>query len=288
LISATAFAAASLVVALKSVENLDLALMRSLSEEPEKEAKPADLVATSPFLSVLKTKLSYVGFAGRYALYAQTVNVSTRTVSLRRVMTILVAAGSAYFTLLVSIRDNPDITQLAETLASIYAYTFVLTASGASTITLERLWPTFPALGAKYYRLVILTSIVQGLILISPIAVAQASFDALFYSDEVLPTLVAYYVYTPLALGVGMLIFSYLTPMQIREGGMAVNAEMRVSNFVSGLLTGLLFMPLGLYVYVPLWALVALSLILLAILALSLREERLYKLVERMTEKGYV
>ncbi|MGC9105015.1 MAG: hypothetical protein ACP5HQ_01115 [Thermoprotei archaeon] len=289
LASAAAFAAVSLAAALKSVGNLDLALMKSISEEPERETEPVDLVsASSPSLSVLKMKLSYVGFAGRYALYAQTVSVVARTVSFRRVMTVLVAVGLAYFALLVGIGENADATQLAETLASVYAYTFVLTASGASTITLERMWPTFPALGARYYRLVVLASIVQGLILISPIALAQASFDALFYREGVLPTLVAYYVYVPPALGVGILVFSYLTPMQVREGGMAVNAEIRASNFVSGLLTGLLFIPLAVYIYVPPWVMVALSLILLAVLALSLREEHLYKLVERMTEKGYV
>ncbi|MGC9105043.1 MAG: hypothetical protein ACP5HQ_01255 [Thermoprotei archaeon] len=288
LVSALAFAAVSFVAMLKSAETLDLAVMASLTDKSEGGDRQANLLITSPFLSVLRLRLSYLGVAARYAVIESEVDISSKPVSFRTVALALAAAGVAYFAILVYLSGDAFLTRLAEVVASVYVGLLGFSVSGLSAVANDRLWPTFTALGARYYRMSVLGSVVQATILVSPIAVAQVVFDALFYAEDVLPTLVAYYAYLPLALGVVIIAMSYLTPTQVREGGLVVNVETRAPNVVFGVLMGLLFFPLVVYIYVPPWVMVALSLILLAVLALSLREEHLYKLVERMTERGYV
>jgi hypothetical protein len=291
LLSAAAFAMVTLYFGVRRAGALDVVTMREVgrSETGIEASHTVSFTGTSPFLAVLRLKLHYVGLMGRYGFTGATANVLARTILLRTAMLILAAVGVIYFIVLSVLRaSGTESVTTAIILGTVYMFSFAMITAGSSSVTMERFWPTVVNLGPKYLKYVILSSVIQAMVLISPVGIAQLTFLLLYETSYFINSALVIFGYIPLAAAISIMIFAYFTPVQLKDDLNVTYQEFRPTGFVGGMLAGLLFMPAASFMLIPAWVMVvALALIALILAALT-SEDVLKILIEKMTEKGYI
>jgi hypothetical protein len=291
LLSAAAFAVVTLYFGVRRAGALDVVTMREVGRsETEREAsETVSFTGTSPFLAVLRLKLHYVGITSRYGFMGATASVRARAIPLRTAMPIVAAVGVIYFIVLSVLRASGTESVIAAMImGTVYMFTFVMTTAGSSSVTMERFWPTVVSLGPKYMKYVILSSVIQAMVLISPVGIAQLTFLLLYETSYFIDSALVIFGYIPLATAISIMIFAYFIPVQLKDDLNVTYQEFRPTGFFAGMLTGLLFMPAAFFMLIPAWVtLVAIALIVLILAALT-SEDVLRILIEKMTERGYI
>jgi len=291
LLSAAAFAIITLYFGVRRAGALDVVTMRevSRSETVREASDTVSFTGTSPFLAVLRLKLHYVGITSRYGFMGATASVRARAIPLRTAMPIVAAVGVIYFIVLSVLRaSGTESVTTAMIMGTVYMFTFVMTTAGSSSVTMERFWPTVVSLGPKYLKYVILSSVIQAMVLISPVGIAQLTFLLLYETSYFIDSALVLFGYIPLATAISIMIFAYFIPVQLKDDLNVTYQEFRPIGFVAGMLTGLLFMPAALFTLIPAWVMaVAIALIALILAALT-SEDVLRILIEKMTERGYI
>ncbi|MCQ4344824.1 MAG: hypothetical protein RXQ70_01460 [Sulfolobaceae archaeon] len=291
LLSAAAFAVVTLYFGVRRAGALDVVTMREISRsETGREASDTvSFTGTSPFLAVLRLKLHYVGITSRYGFMGATASVRARAIPLRTAMPIVAIVGVIYFIVLSVLRASGiESVTAAMIMGTVYMFTFVMTTAGSSSVTLERFWPTVVSLGPKYLKYVILSSVIQAMVLISPVGIAQLTFLLLFETSYFTSSALVLFGYIPLATAISIMIFAYFIPVQLKDDLNVTYQEFRPIGFVAGMLTGLLFMPAALFTLIPAWVMVVAIALIALILAALTSEDVLKILIEKMTERGYI
>ena len=291
LLSAAAFAMVTLYFGVRRAGALDVVTMREVGRS-ETGREPSDTVSftgASPFLAVLRLKLHYVGVTSRYGFTGATASIRAKAIPLRTAMPIVAAVGVVYFIVLSILRASGTESVIAAMImGTVYMFTFVMTTAGSSSVTMERFWPTVVSLGPKYLKYVILSSMIQAMVLISPVGIAQLTFLLLYETSYFINSALVLFGYIPLAAAISVMIFAYLIPVQLKDDLNVTYQEFRPSAFIGGMLVGLLLMPAAFFVLIPAWVtVVAIALIALILAALT-SEDALEILIEKMTERGYV
>ncbi|MCQ4336580.1 MAG: hypothetical protein NO130_04250 [Sulfolobales archaeon] len=291
LLSAAAFAVVTLYFGVRRAGALDVVTMRevSRSETGSEASDTVSFTGTSPFLAVLRLKLHYVGITSRYGFMGATASVRARAIPLRTAMPILTAAGVIYLIVLSVLRASGTESVIAAMImGTVYTFSFVMTTAGSSSVTMERFWPTVVSLGPKYLKYVIFSSVIQAMVLISPVGIAQLTFLLLYEASYFINLALVLFGYIPLATAISIMIFAYFIPVQLKDDLNVTYQEFRPTAFFAGMLTGLLFMPVAFFMLIPAWVtVVAIALIALILAALT-SEDVLKILIEKMTERGYV
>jgi len=291
LLSAAAFAMVTLYLGVRRAGALDVVTMRevSRSETGRESLYTVSFTGTSPFLAVLRLKLHYVGITSRYGFIGATTSVKARAIPLRTAMPIVAAVGVIYFIVLSVLRSSGTGSVItAMVMGNVYMFTFIMTTAGSSSVTMERLWPTVVSLGPKYLKYVILSSLIQAMVLISPVGIAQLTFLLLYETSYFINSALALFGYIPLATAISIMIFAYFIPVQLKDDLNVTYQEFRPFGFVAGVLTGLLFMPAAFFMLIPAWVMVVAIALIALILAALTSEDVLKILIEKMIERGYI
>jgi hypothetical protein len=291
LLSAAAFAVVTLYFGVRRAGALDVVTMREVgrSEAGREASDTVSFTGTSPFLAVLRLKLHYVGITSRYGFMGATASVRARAIPLRTAMPIVAAVGVIYFIVLSVLRASGTESVIAAMImGTVYMFSFVMTTAGSSSVTMERFWPTVVSLGPKYLKYVVLSSVIQAVVLISPVGIAQLTFLLLYEASYFIGSALVLFGYIPLATAISIMIFAYFIPVQLKDDLNVTYQEFRPTGFFAGMLVGLLFMPAAFFMLIPAWVtVVAIALIALILAALT-SEDVLKILIEKMTERGYI
>jgi hypothetical protein len=291
LLSAVAFAVVTLYFGVRRAGALDVVTMREVgrSETGGEASDTVSFTGTSPFIAVLRLKLHYIGITGRYGFTGATASVRARAIPLRTAMPIVAAVGVIYFIVLSVLRaSGTESVTAAIIMGTVYMFSFIMTTAGSSSVTMERFWPTVVSLGPKYLKYVIWSSVIQAMVLILPVGIAQLTFLLLYETSYFINSALVVFGYIPLAAAISIMIFAYFVPVQLKDDLNVTYQEFRPTGFVGGMLTGLLFMPVAFFILIPAWVtVVAIALIVLILAALT-SEDVLKILIEKMTERGYI
>ena len=291
LLSAVAFAMVTLYFGVRRAGALDIVTMREVgrSETGREASDTVSFTGISPLLAVLRLKLHYVGITSRYGFTGATASIRASAIPLRTAMPIVAAVGVIYFIVLSVLRaSGTESVITAIMLGTVYLFSFAMITAGSSSVTMERFWPTVVSLGPKYLKYVILSSMIQAVVLISPVGIAQLAFLLLYETSYFIDSALVLFGYIPLAAAISVVIFAYFTPVQLKDDLNVTYQEFRPTAFVGGMLAGLLFMPAAFFMLIPAWVtVVAIALIALILAALT-SEDVLKILIEKMTERGYI
>ncbi|MCI4455273.1 MAG: hypothetical protein JHC23_00920 [Sulfolobus sp.] len=291
LLSAAAFAMITLYFGVRRAGALDVVAMREVgrSETGREALDTVSFTGTSPFLAVLRLKLHYVGIASRQGFMGATASVMARAIPLRTVMPVVAAVGVIYFIVLSVLRaSGTESVATAMVMGTVYMFTFVMTTAGSSSVTMERFWPTVVSLGPKYLKYVILSSVIQAMVLISPVGIAQLTFLFLYETTYFINSALMLFGYIPLATAISIMIFAYFIPVQLKDDLNVTYQEFRPAGFVAGILTGLLFIPAAFFTLIPAWVMLVVIALFALILAALTSEDVLKTLIEKMTERNYI
>jgi hypothetical protein len=291
LLSAAAFAVVTLYFGVRRAGALDVVTMREVgrSETGREASDTVSFTGTSPFLAVLRLKLHYVGITSRYGFMGATASIRAKAIPLRTAMPIVAAVGVIYFIVLSILRASGTESVIAAMImGTVYMFTFIMTTAGSSSVTMERFWPTVVSLGPKYLKYVILSSIIQAMVLISPVGIAQLTFLLLYEASYFINSALVLFGYIPLAAAISIMIFAYFVPVQLKDDLNVTYQEFRPTAFFGSMLVGLLFMPAAFFMLIPAWVMVVALALIALILAAITSEDVLKILIEKMTERGYI
>ena len=283
-----AYTALLTYLALKKLENYEQLVVRSVTEAPAVEKYVTTFGPSTPLRTFLKLKMTYLPFAGRMGSFGSAqARYFARAIRMRTMLIVFVALAVAYYLvfrdLLVS---SPDVAISGVSIAIAYATVFGYTL-GVSNLMIERAWLTVPYLGSRFLKYLVLSVWVQVAVLLLPIAVAN--FALSLYNPLFLYAGLSMLVDAPLISAFIAYLQAAVLPMQLKDELTPLNAEMRARSAVAVFVFMVPF-------YLEFFGTFTQSLLIIlgtglgmaVVLALLTQDSTSRKVINRMTEMGYV
>lgn len=296
LLSSLALSVIAVYYAVKNLGRFDEIIAHKVSRTSRDVSSIVSFDSSSPFMVMLKFRLSYLTLSTRYGglgYYSVRYRVA-RVLSVILVVTII--AIIYFFAMYFAIIRSPksEITFVASFLSTIYILVLSFAFIGLGNVISERLWLGYMALGEKFLMYFLASIGLQSLVIMSPLIISNAVLGIvidktfLFSSLFLLSSIPSYAV-------LSTYIILKTNPMQARGDYEMTNVQLTPKMFLSGMGIGFASViyanEFTLYFFVSsaiaIYSIIINFIIILCILLL-LRGNRGIKLISELTERNYI
>jgi hypothetical protein len=274
-------------ISIRKIGNYDQILMKRVSKTSGIENYSISFTTSNPLRAILQLKLTYFPLIGRFGFYTYSGSYSMRVIRISRIIIIMSSLGVIYF---ISVRYGmmmfDRFVYVALPIVTSYIAVFLISFVGMSNLMSERIWLTIPSVGYKFFRYLIFASGVQGFIIVLPFGIANLVLS--LWNPTFLDAGISLLFYIPLSCMLYIYLLAMVNPLQLRDEFNPVNIEIRGRSFMVGIIVGIIYLPTLLMIYFPpIFTLVSI-LILVLIIVYLLRDKMIMKLVNKLTEAGYI
>jgi hypothetical protein len=284
-------AAVTTAAAFRGLSRVELDMMRSLVRTTSADIKsPTSYAGKTPIGAIYAMNLSSISFAGRMNM-AGTSRYISRRVKTRWVVTATTAAAVAYLAFILYLGPLSGTRVGSSPLPAAIIVTIFLSFLAfffsQSAITNERVWLSLTSLPpATYFRHFIASRVISLFLVLAPFAVADIVLLALGY--EMLGALAVACTVIPGAFVLEVLWSAYVAPIQVKGDDLMMAAQFSLRQLSTALPLVAVFFLASIATAVPIVGLVG-GLVLVSIAALLTLSGRFWgKVVERLTETGFV
>ena len=274
-------------LALKRLENYDLIVVRSLTANPEVVEQTVTFGPSTPLRAFIKLRLAYLSFSGRMRYAGVHAGRLIRPAGMMPALSASALLAVIYYIIFKTLSaSNVNSVESGISIA-VVSTTGIGSILGVSNLTTERAWLTVPYLGPKFIRYLSLGAWVQTITLFLPIAIANLALS--IYNPLFLYAGLIILVDVPVISAFSVYLQAVILPIQLKDELTLLNSELRVRNSISS------FFSLALYIlemFVVQWQsltlVLGMGLGMALLLVLLTRDELARKVINQMTEMGYV
>ncbi|MEM1627080.1 MAG: hypothetical protein QXV69_07395 [Sulfolobaceae archaeon] len=275
------------LLSIRKAGNYDQILMKRVSRTSGVESHSISFNTSNLLRAILQLKLTYFPLVGRASFYTASGSYSMRIIRMSRVVIATSALGAVYF---IGFRYALAIFGSASnaglTVAVTYIALFSILLVGMSNLMSERLWLTVPSVGYKFFRYVIIASGVQSFIISLPFGIASLILS--IWNPLFLNAGISLLFYSPLSCMLSTYLLAMVMPVQLRDEFNPINVEIRGRSFLVGIIFGGTYVPIVLMIFAPLFIVGIVIILLALIITYLLRDKMIFKVINIMTEAGYV
>mgnify|MGYP001772964173 CR=1 FL=1 len=273
--------------AVRVLGNYEQLIIRHLVSTQAEGKESAPLTGPTPLSTFLKLRLTYLPISGQLRLSWTSGDNTARVVRMRTmVFASSVVAVVYYFVFRFLEGVNQGILVPGVIIAVSYVSALGLLV-GFSSLSTERSWLTVPYLGTKFLKYLVVGTWVQVIVLLLPVSVANfllSPFNPMFLYVGLNAALVV-----PLVSALITYIQAATQPIQLRDEATPINVEYSARNSVPVLVAyALISLEITSVVALSLPIVLGTGLTVTVLLAWLMRDHVVRKVIDKMTEMGYV
>ncbi|QXJ35054.1 hypothetical protein [Saccharolobus shibatae] len=272
---------------IRKVGNYDQILMKKISRTSGIVKHSISFNTSTPLRTILQLKLTYFPLVGRAGFYTPSGSYSMRVIRMSGIVIVTSVLGIAYFIVFrYGLMVSSEFVYTGLSIATTYIAVFSVLFVGMSNLMSERIWLTIPSIGYKFFKYMIVASGVQSFIIILPFGIVDLILS--IWNPLFLNVGISLLFYIPLSCMLYTYLLAMVNPLQLKDEFNPVNVEFRGRSFLIALIFVIILMPLFLIIYAPLFfAGIAIAVLAITITYL-LRDKMILKVVNKMTEAGYI